>query len=115
VRQASAKKWRSATALHDGVLQTLETLRRNADLVDPALRDDVTERASWLRRHLETGRGDQGADLGFDLDAVVTAARQAGIADAGSRLESAGGWLKLAPVHCVELWLPGPEQAGTPR
>ncbi|MEY9863604.1 hypothetical protein ABH935_009257 [Catenulispora sp. GAS73] len=206
---ATAQKWRLATALHDGVLQTLETLRRSTDLVDPGLREQVTERATWLRRYIETGHADQSSDFRVDLDAVVTAARQAGIvvemnaarllaaedvtehpstepsapttdrpdpaattqavpllaapqreamvealfqtisafgthptgvimvravpdrggvfmtvlstgdttptasdiADVGTRLESAGGWLKLAPVPCVELWVPGPDQA----
>ncbi len=204
---ATTQKWRLATALHDGVLQTLETLRRSPDITDPAVRTEVADRATWLRRYIETGRGVQVDDLGVDLDAVVTAARQAGIAvemntarlletedvfdpssapatdrastaattttttdpllaapqreaiiealfqtisafgphpdgmimvravpdhggvfvtvlstgdtipgapdiaDAGTRLASAGGWLRLAPVPCVELWVPGPDQA----
>ncbi|MFD0638226.1 hypothetical protein ACFQ9X_48415 [Catenulispora yoronensis] len=68
-----------ATALHDGVLQTLEMLHRSTDIDDVGLRAQVADRATWLRRYIETGRGDQGGDLGVDLDAVVTAARQAGI------------------------------------
>lgn len=77
---ASEQKWRLAAALHDGVLQTLETVRRGgADIVDPVLRAEVAERASWLRRYIETGRGDQERDLGADLDAMVVAARREGI------------------------------------
>ncbi|NUP53499.1 MAG: hypothetical protein HOW97_40190 [Catenulispora sp.] len=77
---ASEQKWRLAAALHDGVLQTLETVRRGGGaIVDPVLRAEVAERASWLRRYIETGHGDQERDLGADLDAMVVAARREGI------------------------------------
>jgi hypothetical protein len=218
---ASEQKWRLATALHDGVLQTLETLHRGSALADPVLHAEVADRVGWLRRYIETGRDDQSEDLGVDLDAVAMAARHAGIVvevnaarlvapeddfedpfsdsfgdafeaaagtsrgsngatgpgsatgtaapgrllappqreamiaalfqtiiafgphpdgvimvravpdrggvfltvrstsdavpdtaditDAGARLADAGGWLRLAPVPCVEMWVPSPE------
>ena len=176
---ASAQQWGLAVALHDGVLQTLETLQRGAAIEDSVLRAEVADRATWLRRYIEIGHGEQGDDLGVDLDAVVVAARQRGIvvevnaarllaaedglgvgvhrevmlealfqtiaafgdhsdgvvmvraipdrggvfvtvlstgdttpdstdiADASAQLAAAGGWLRLAPVPCVELWVPG--------
>ncbi|NUR63674.1 MAG: hypothetical protein HOV87_34195 [Catenulispora sp.] len=82
---AAAQRWALATALHDGVLQTLETLHRSSEpggqLVDPALRAEVAHRAAWLRRYIETGCDDPGErSLAADLDAVAAAARRAGVA-----------------------------------
>ena len=54
---ASEQKWRLATALHDGVLQTLETLRRGAVLDDPILRA-----ATIPEFEGGFGNGDAGAD-----------------------------------------------------
>jgi hypothetical protein len=178
---ATEQKWRLATALHDGVLQTLETLQRGAMIGNLVLHAEVADRADWLRRYIETGHDPRSDDLGVDLNAVATAARQAGIAvevnaarlqdadddllaapqrealvtalfhtisafgphsegvimvravpedggvfvtvlstgdaipstsdiaDVSTRLASAGGWLRLTTVPCIEMWVPGRE------
>lgn len=77
---AATQRAAAATALHDRVLQTLETLGRGATLSDPELRERVRDRAAWLRRYVETGQADQSDDLSVALDAAARAARRAGIA-----------------------------------
>lgn len=117
---AAEQRWRLATALHDGVLQTLETLHRGAALGDPVLRAEVADRADWLRRYIETGHAGRSEDLGADLDAVAAAARQAGIAVEvnAARLLDADDDLLAAPqreavvtalFHTVSAFGPHPD------
>jgi signal transduction histidine kinase len=94
---AAAQRAAAATALHDRVLQTLETLGRGETLADVELRERVRARAAWLRRYVETGQADQSGDLSVALEAAVRAARQAGITvevnDARLRVAEPGGLL----------------------
>jgi hypothetical protein len=76
---ATAQRARMTAALHDRILQTLETLSRGGAIADPDLRERVGSRAAWLRRYLETGQVDQSDDLTTALEAAVRAARQSGI------------------------------------
>ncbi|GAB3907092.1 hypothetical protein GCM10029964_104730 [Kibdelosporangium lantanae] len=69
------ERHRQARALHDRVLQTLETLA-NGDLVDdPGQRAVVRNRAAWLRRFVETG-----ATRASALEQAAVDARSAGLA-----------------------------------
>jgi signal transduction histidine kinase len=96
----AAQRATLATALHDRVLQTLETLGRGETVTDPPLRERVRARAAWLRRYVETGRADQSDDLSIALEAAARVARQAGISvevnDARLRVAEPGGLLDAA-------------------
>lgn len=85
---------RQTRALHDRVLQTLETLSRPGWIEDPALREEVGRQAAWLRAFVESGEPDQGEDLSTGLEAAVRIARRAGLRvelnDAGLRLRGGG-------------------------
>jgi hypothetical protein len=74
----AAQRARLGTALHDRILQTLETLSRGGAVLDEALGERVRRQAAWLRRYIETGRVDQSDDLSVGLDAAARAAVQAG-------------------------------------
>jgi hypothetical protein len=94
--QAAVQRAELAAALHDRILQTLETLGRAGALRDPALGTRAAEQAAWLRRYLETGHADQSDDLAAGLEAVARAAHETGLAvevnDAGLRdLDPTGG------------------------
>ena len=85
VRAAAAlamteQRTRLSTALHDRILQTLETLSRGGALRDEALRQRTARTAAWLRRYVETGRSDQSEDVAVGLDAAARAAQQTGLA-----------------------------------
>ena len=86
---------RHARALHDRVLQTMETLRRPSWVADPALREEVATQAAWLRTFVETGQSDQAEDLTTGLEAAARSAYRAGLRvelnDAGLRLAPGGG------------------------
>lgn len=71
---------RNAWALHDRVLQTLETLARGTQVTDPALRDRVVDEAAWLRAFVESDGTRQEHDLTSGLDTVARMARGAGLA-----------------------------------
>ncbi|MEV4315632.1 hypothetical protein [Actinocrispum sp. NPDC049592] len=71
---------RSAWALHDRVLQTLETLARGTQVTDPALRDRVVTEAAWLRAFVESDGARQEHDLTLGLDTAARMARAAGLA-----------------------------------
>jgi hypothetical protein len=70
---------RHARALHDRVLQTLETLARGAAIGEPAARACVAEQAEWLRGYVETGRV-QSDDLAAGLAAVARLGARDGVA-----------------------------------
>lgn len=72
---------RYAHALHDRILQTLETLARGGVTAGP-LRDRVQDEAAWLRRFVETGVADDSDDL---ASALAAAART--VARSGTRVE----------------------------
>jgi hypothetical protein len=83
IAQASAlatteERSRHARALHDRVLQTMETLARGQTVADEALRARVVEQAGWLRRFVETGRAEQEDDLAVGLAAAARAASRTG-------------------------------------
>jgi hypothetical protein len=84
---------RHAWALHDRLLQTLETLARTATMREDELHGRVVEEAAWLRRFVETGELDQSEDLAAGLAAVVRAVAGAGVRvqlnDAAVRVEPA--------------------------
>ncbi|MBO0869439.1 MAG: hypothetical protein J2P15_12815 [Micromonosporaceae bacterium] len=90
---------RHGRALHDRVLQTLETLARGSTIPDPAVRARVGEQAAWLRRFVETGQVDQDQDLPAGLSAAARAAERAGIRVQlnDARLRVAGGGGLAAP------------------
>jgi hypothetical protein len=103
VREAAAlatsrERDRHARALHDRVLQTLETLARGDAVADPAIRATVAEQAGWLRSYVETGRAD-GDDLAAGLAAVVRLAAREGVAVElnDARLRFAGTAPELPP------------------
>ncbi len=70
---------RLSTALHDRVLQTLDTLGRGGVIADDAMRQRVAVQAAWLRRYVETGEVDQSEDLSVGLEAAARAANLAGL------------------------------------
>jgi signal transduction histidine kinase len=74
----AAERSRHARALHDRVLQTMETLARGQTVAGEALRARVVEQAGWLRRFVETGRADQEDDLAAGLAAATRAATRTG-------------------------------------
>jgi hypothetical protein len=76
----AAQRARLSTALHDRILQSLETLSRSSALAGEALRERVRANAAWLRRYVETGQLDQSEDLTVGLDAAARAAQRAGLA-----------------------------------
>jgi hypothetical protein len=99
-RQATAlaieqERVRHARALHDRVLQTMETLARGTLISAPDLRGRVAEEAAWLRRFVETGVPDQENDLPAELAAAVRAVSGPGVEvqlnDAAIRADGAAG------------------------
>jgi hypothetical protein len=70
---------RHAQALHDRVLQTMETLVRGEVVADPELRAQVTAEAEWLRRFVEIGEVDQSEDLPAALAAATRAVAAGGV------------------------------------
>jgi hypothetical protein len=70
---------RHAQALHDRVLQTMETLIRGDVMTDPDLRALVSAEAQWLRRFVEVGELDQRDDLPAALAAATRAVAAAGV------------------------------------
>jgi hypothetical protein len=70
---------RSAWALHDRVLQTLETLARGDQVTAPALRERVVTEAAWLRAFVESDGAQQEHDLTVGLDTVARMARRQGL------------------------------------
>ncbi len=70
---------RHARALHDRVLQTLETLARGDAVGEPDARARVAEQAEWLRGYVETGRV-QSDDLASGLAAVARLGVRDGVA-----------------------------------
>ncbi|MEN3356243.1 MAG: hypothetical protein V7637_225 [Mycobacteriales bacterium] len=70
---------RHARALHDRVLQTMETLSRPGWITDPALREEVATQAAWLRTFVQTGQSDQAEDLSTGLAAAARSAYRAGL------------------------------------
>ncbi len=96
---------RQARELHDRVLQTMETLTRGQTVLDPALRERLTDRAAWLRRFVETGESDLTDDLPSDLDAAVRAVGRRGVKirlnDVGLRGEDAGDPIAPAPREAL--------------
>jgi signal transduction histidine kinase len=93
----AGERARHARALHDRVLQTMETLARSRTIPDEALRARVVQQAAWLRRFIETGLVDQEEDLAAGLAAAARAAGRAGIRvqlnDARLRIAPHGGGL----------------------
>ncbi|GAB3439911.1 hypothetical protein [Actinophytocola sediminis] len=71
VRQVRAH---AAAALHDRVLQTLETIGRGHQVTDPVLRQRVRDEAGWLRGFVEADGEHAGAGLTAGLDAVAARA-----------------------------------------
>jgi signal transduction histidine kinase len=91
---------RHTRALHDRVLQTLETLARGAAIGDPDTRDRVREQAEWLRRYVETGRV-PADDLATGLAAVARLGARDGVAVQlnDARLRLAEPATDLPPAH----------------
>lgn len=73
---------RQAWALHDRLLQTVETLAARGLVTDPELRRQVVRSAVWLRRFIESGDPDAGTDLAGRLAALA--------AEAGAEFNAAG-------------------------
>jgi hypothetical protein len=93
----AVQRRRLETALHDRVLQTLETLARPGAMTGAPMQERAAELAGWLRRYVETGRVDHSGDIIVDLEAVARTARRAGIPvelnDARLREVTTGGEL----------------------
>ena len=117
---AVAERVRHGRALHDRVLQTMETLARGDALRDPTLRARVAEQAAWLRRFVETGRTDQDDDLAAELAAAARVAARVGVRVQlnDARLRAADGIGDLNPerrrilvrvVHQAISLLAGPD------
>jgi hypothetical protein len=70
---------RTARALHDRALQTLETVAKGTTVTDPRLRAEVEDQAAWLRAFVETGNVDHEHDLTVGLETVARMARRAGL------------------------------------
>ncbi|BCB83012.1 sensor histidine kinase [Phytohabitans suffuscus] len=70
---------RHARALHDRVLQTMETLARGRTVAPEALRAQVVDQAAWLRHFVETGQASDDEDLPAGLAAATRAAVRAGV------------------------------------
>lgn len=70
---------RHAQALHDRVLQTMETLTRDEVVTDPEWRERIGVEAEWLRRFVETGELDQREDLPAELAAAARAVSAGGV------------------------------------
>jgi hypothetical protein len=107
VRQAGAlaterERARHAWALHDRVLQTLETLAGRVPLADAALRARVMEDAVWLRRFVETGELGQRDDLASGLAAAVRAVTGGGV---DIELNDAAVWAEPDPLSGAPLAL----------
>jgi hypothetical protein len=83
---------RQARALHDRVLQTLETLGRPGWIADPELAATVAAQAAWLRAFVETGEPER-EDLSSGLEAAARAAAAAGL-----RVELNDAGLRLGPA-----------------
>jgi hypothetical protein len=92
------ERTRHAQALHDRVLQTLETLVRASAVADPVVAVRLVDDAAWLRRFVECGDAEQTEDLAAALEAAARAATRPGVDvqvnDAGLRL---GGAPRLTP------------------
>ncbi len=97
---AEQERARHAWALHDRLLQTLETLARGTTMRGTELSDRVVEEAAWLRRFVETGEVDQSEDLSAGLAAVVRA-----VAGGGVRVQLNDAAVRAAPA---DLDLPEP-------
>jgi hypothetical protein len=85
VRQAAEiatekERDRHAQALHDRVLQTMETLARAEVITDQRLRSRILQEAGWLRRFVETGELNQDEDLPAELAAATRAVSAGGTA-----------------------------------
>lgn len=76
---AEQERGRHAQALHDRVLQTMETLARNRVIADAGLAERVADEAAWLRRFVETGELDHGDDLPSELAVAARAVAATGI------------------------------------
>ena len=76
---AEQERGRHAHALHDRVLQTMETLARTRVIADAGLAERVVDEAAWLRRFVETGELDHGDDLPSELAVAARAVAAAGI------------------------------------
>jgi len=87
------ERMRHAHAMHDRVLQTLETLARPGAVAEPALAGRLSEEAAWLRRFVENGEVDQRDDLVSALAAAARAVAPIGVAvqlnDAALRADEA--------------------------
>jgi hypothetical protein len=112
VRQAAElaterERTRHAQALHDRVLQTLETLVRGAAVNEPTLARRIVEDAAWLRRFVETGEADQGHDLSAALALLVRELARDGIEvqlnDAALRMAAADEQALTAPARAALL------------
>jgi hypothetical protein len=111
---------RHAYALHDRVLQTMETLAAGDAVGEAALAERVAVEAAWLRRFVEGGAVDQSEDLVLALDAAARAARSTGVEiqlnDAALRaderaqqaLSAEAREALLAALHQVLVALAGP-------
>ncbi|HKT04882.1 MAG TPA: hypothetical protein VJT31_35660 [Rugosimonospora sp.] len=73
------ERTRHAQALHDRVLQTLETLARDRVVADGELHQRLVTEAAWLRRFVENGELDQSADLPAELAAAVRVVAGGGV------------------------------------
>src|SRR5262249_11803114 len=119
---AAAEHARHARALHDRVLQTMETLARGHTIPDEALRARIVEQTAWLRRFIETGQVNQDEDLAAGLAAAARVAGRAGIRvqlnDARLRGAPDSGGLapaqREAPVHVVPHAISAIARSGAP-
>jgi signal transduction histidine kinase len=77
---ASAReRERQARALHDRVLQSLESLARGDWKLDPVLQAQLRSEASWLRRFVETGETTNGGGLLAELHTLAAQAAYRGL------------------------------------
>ncbi|MEO3928841.1 hypothetical protein ABGB07_34035 [Micromonosporaceae bacterium B7E4] len=92
---------RHARALHDRVLQTVETLAREHTVASAPLRERILDQAAWLRRFVETGQATHDEDLCTGLAAASRAAARTGstvqLNDARLRLAAQNGVADLSP------------------
>jgi hypothetical protein len=99
---ATAEHARHARALHDRVLQTMESLARGETVRVEPLRARVAEQAAWLRRFVETGRVDAHDDLPTALAAVARVVARGGVDvqlnDASLRHAAAAGDATIAAI-----------------
>jgi hypothetical protein len=88
---ATAQRRQHARAVHDRVLQTLETLSRGDYLTDSDLRRRTAEQAAWLRRHIEQPADERSREVSAALAETVERARppdlRLKLLDAGLRLD----------------------------